>query len=155
VTRPILAGIIYLFSNNSEVALTPEGLRKLAVLHDGVAAPSETTEFKVHRLSARLNAELIDNVIQRYESGESARSLATEIGIAPSALLRLFRERNVTVQPRFVTPEQGQAMAKDYTAGMTVVQLEAKYRFSHNAVLRALRNAGVEMRPTGRRKNSV
>jgi hypothetical protein len=44
-------------------------------------------------------------------------------------------------------------MACDYEADMTMVEIEAKHKLSHGAVLRALRRAGVEMRPKGRQTN--
>jgi len=45
-------------------------------------------------------------------------------------------------------------MACDYEADMTMVETEAKHKLSHGAVLRALRRAGVEMRPKGRQTKS-
>lgn len=135
--------------------MTPDNLRELAEPQGRRKPIVEPTKFQVHRLSARLNPDLIQGVVERYEAGESARSLAVEIGIATSALLRLFRERKVVVRPRFVTPEQDKQLARDYTAGMTLVELEAKHGLSHNAVLRALRRGAVEMRGQGRRKTSA
>jgi lambda repressor-like predicted transcriptional regulator len=147
-----LAGIIDLLSNNSDVAFTPDGLRKLAEPRESREAPSKPTEFQIHRLSARLGAEQIDDVVRRYRAGESARSLATESGVAPSALLRLLRERNVVVRQQVVTSEQDQTMARDYGAGMTMAELEEKHGLSHGAVLRALHRMGVEMRAKAPRR---
>jgi len=108
----------------------------------------------VHRLSGRLSDQQIDEVVQRYESGESARSLAGRFEVAPSALLRLLRERNVVVRRRVVTHEMEQELARDYESGMTVAAIETKHELSHNAVLRALHRAGVEMRKSGRQKSA-
>ena len=148
------SGIIDLLSNNSELGLTPDRLRKLAEPQGSQRPSGEPTKFQIHRLSARLGPDLIEDAVRRYEVGESARSLASELQIAPSALLRLLRERNVVVRARFVTPEQEKEMARCYDAGMTMVELEVNHGFSHNAVLRALRRAGVDMRGKGRRKRS-
>jgi len=101
-----------------------------------------------------LGAENVEEIIRRYMAGESATSLAKEFEVAPSALLRLLRERNVVVRRRLVTEELEQELAQDYEAGMTVAAIETKHRLSHNAVLRALHRAGVEMRGTGRRPAS-
>ena len=150
-----LAGIIDLLSNNSDLALTPDGLRSLAIPQGVREATSEPIEFQTHRLSARLGGEQVGEIIRRYESGESARSLASEFDVAPSALIRLLRERNVVVRRQVVTEEIKQAMAQGYESGMTMVELEAKFEFSHGAVLRALHHAGVEMRAKAPRKKTV
>ena len=141
-----MAGIIDVLSNNSDLALTPDGLRKLAIPQGVREAPSAPVEFQIHRLSARLSAEQIDGVIQRYESGESARGLAAEFGIAPSALLRFLRERKVIIRQQVVTPDQEQQMAQEYESGMTMAEIEAEHGLSHGAVLRSLHRSKVEMR---------
>jgi len=133
-------------SNNSDFPSTPDTLRKLAETQGSQEPSSEPTEFTVHRLSARLSPETIDDIVHRYGAGQSARSLAQEFDIAPSALLRLLRERNVVVRQQVVTSELEQTMARDYEAGMTVAELKDKHGISHGAVLRALHRAGVKMR---------
>jgi hypothetical protein len=142
-------------SNNSDFTLTPDGLRKLAIPEDPRDATSEPAEFQIHRLSARLSAEQIEDVVRRYEARESARTLAAEFGVAPSALLRLLRERNIVVRRQVITQDQEELMARDYEAGMTVAELKEKHRISHGAVLRALHRLGVEMRAKAPRRKSV
>jgi hypothetical protein len=105
-----MAGIIDLLSNNSDLTLIPDGLRELAIPQGSREAPSEPMEFQIHRLSARLTAEQISDVLRRYEAGESARALAAEFGVASSALVRLLRERRVVVRRQTVTPEQEELM---------------------------------------------
>ena len=112
-------------------------------------------KYQVHRLSSRLSVEQVGEIIRRYEAGESARSLASKLDVAPSALIRLLRERNVVVRRQVVTEEIEQAMAQGYEAGMTMAELEDKHGISHGAVLRALHRAGVEMRAKAPRKKSV
>jgi Mor family transcriptional regulator len=147
-----MADMIYLLSNNSDVALTPDGLRELAVPQTPSQPLAEPSEFTVHRLSARLGGEQIDEVILRYGNGESARSLAAEYEVAPSALIRLLRERKVVVRQQVVTAEMEQTLALGYETGMTVAELKDKHKLSHGAVLRALHRAGVEMRAKAPRK---
>ncbi|WP_420898072.1 helix-turn-helix domain-containing protein [Cryobacterium lyxosi] len=148
------AGIIDLLSNNSDLALTPDGLRKLAIPQGLRDTPCEPAEFQLHRLSSRLSAQQIKDIVRRYEAGESARTLASEFGVAPSALLRLLRERNVVVRQQVVTPEQDETMARDYEAGMTMAELEEKHGLSHGAMLRALHRRGVAMRPKAPRQRN-
>lgn len=109
----------------------------------------------MHRLSARLSTEQIEDIVRRYEAGESARTLAADSGVAPSALLRLLRERNVVVRRQVVTPDQEQTMAQDYAAGMTMAEIEEERGLSHGAVLRALHRTGAEMRAKAPRRKSI
>ena len=105
-------------------------------------------------LSALLSAKQIEDVVRRYEVGQSARTLAAKSGVAPSALLRLLRERNVVVRQQVVTPDQEQLMAREYEGGVTMAELETKHGLSHGAVLRALHRSGAEMRAKKPRKKS-
>ena len=150
-----MAGMIYLLSNNSDLTLTPDGLRKLAIPQATREASCEPTEFQIHRLSARLSSEQIQDVVRRYEGGESARALATEYDVATSALIRLLRERNIVVRRQTITPEQAELMAREYEAGRTVAEIKDKHGISHGAVLRALHRSGVEMRAKAPRKKSA
>ena len=148
-----LAGMIDVFSNNSESIFTPVKLRELAQSSATREPEEPAAEFQVHRLSSRFSAEQIGEIVQRYEAGASARSLASDYDVAPSALIRLLREQKVVMRRRFVTSELEQELARSYAAGATVAELEAQHELSHNAVLRALHRAGVEMRGKGRRKS--
>jgi Mor family transcriptional regulator len=57
-------------------------------------------------------------------------------------MTRLLREQGVTVSRRTVTNEEAAEMKREYAAGATMAQLEAKYRLSHGAVYRPLHQAG-------------
>ncbi len=74
----------------------------------------------------------------RYSSGESATALAKEYSVAPSALLRLMRERSVVVRTNRVSPELVATLVAEHQAGTSMAKLEAKFRLSHGAVFRAL-----------------
>lgn len=149
-----IAGIIDVLSNNSDVPFTPERLRVLAQFRTGVLEEvgfEAPASFRVHKLSRRLGDSVVDEIVRRYQDGESATSLAKEHGVAPSALLNLMREQKVVVRKRFISTELAAQMAEQYQAGATVAELQATHGRSHNAVLRALKSAGVVMRPAGRR----
>jgi hypothetical protein len=83
-----MAGIIDVLSNNSDVPFTPDGLRALAQSGTGVERfETPSSGFRVHKLSQRLGSSVVHEIVRRYQSGESATSLAKEHGVAPSALL--------------------------------------------------------------------
>ncbi len=130
-------------------------LRTLAATVGVRAADPEPSAFQIHQLSARLETEQIEAIVRRYEAGESARALAIECEIAPSALLRLLRERKVVVRRQLVTAELEVDMAQAYEAGMTMAELETKHGLSHGAVLRALHRSDVEIRAKAPRRKSV
>lgn len=94
----------------------------------------------------------MDEVVRRAAAGESARSLAEELGVAASALVRMLREQGVPIQRRKVSEEEERALAQAYEAGNTIAELEKQFRLSHGAVLRALHRTGVEMRAKAPRK---
>ena len=108
-----LAGMIDVFSNNSESIFAPVTLRELAqslAAREPIEAP---VEFQVHRLSNRFSAKQIREIVKRNEAGASARSLESDFGVAPSALIRLLHEQKVVMRRRFVTVELEQPLAKD------------------------------------------
>jgi hypothetical protein len=144
------AGVIDVLSNTSDVALTPDGLRKLGEPGVPRDALSGSGTYRVHRLSRRLETEQLDEIIRRYQAGMSATALAREAGIAPSALLRLLRERNVVIRQHGVPEEVALAMGQEYEAGATKAELQEKFTFG--AVLRALHRSGVEMRAKAPRR---
>ncbi len=148
----IIADVINLLSNNSGVALSPDGIRKIAAIEGELEPPAELTTFKVHGLEARLGPAAISEIVRRYGAGESARQLATEYDVAPSALVRLLREQSVVVRKRVVDLDETQKLARLYEAGATMAELEEQFGLSHGAVHRALRRAGVVTRPSAPRR---
>lgn len=147
------ADVISLLSNQSDVALTPDGIRRLAATEGDPEPPAEPSVFKHHRLETRLGADGVAVVVSRYEAGESANTIAKDIGVAPSALVRLLRNQNVVIRKRIVTNDETQQLAREYKAGATMAELEQKHQLSHGAVFRALRRAGVETRPSAPRRH--
>jgi hypothetical protein len=103
-------------------------------------------EYQAHELSRRLGPTRVEELSRRAAAGESARSLAREVGVANSALVRMLREQGVSIHRRKVGEEEERALANAYEAGQTVAELEKSFTLSHGAVLRALHRAGVEMR---------
>ncbi len=159
VSGPLVtAGIIDLLSNQDEDDVTVDRLRKIGHFTRGDATEGDVRPKLPTRppqcLSKRLSADQIDDAVRRYREGESARSIAMDIGVAPSALVRLLREKGVTVQKTRVTAEQARQMAKEYEAGSTMREIEARYGLSHGAVYRALHQVGFEPRSQAPRPQS-
>ncbi|MEV8339697.1 hypothetical protein [Leucobacter sp. NPDC077196] len=133
-------------SKNSTRGFTPVTLRNLAQEYPAVSPTRNEQQFQVHNIGDRLGQEKVREILRRYGEGESARSLAQEYGVAPSALVRLLRENNVVVRRKVVSPETKALLVKEYEEGATVAELEDRHQLSHGSVLRALHRAGVQMR---------
>lgn len=131
---------------------TPDELRKLAEVgdrDDGLSAP---VSYQPHGLSRRLGAKKVEDIIRRYEAGESARSLSEKFGVSTSAITNLLRDNAVVVKGGRVSDADARKMAKEYEAGHTITELEKQFKLSHGAVLRALHRSGVEMRAKAPRR---
>ena len=136
-----MAALIDLCSNHCKSGFTPEELQKMATpgaRADGLSRPAR---YQAHELSKRLGPDVVRDLVTRAKAGESARALARDMQVAPSAMTRLLREQGVTVSKRKVTNKEAAEMKREYEAGVTMAQLEAKYSLSHGAVYRALHRA--------------
>lgn len=143
-----------LCSNHWTWPLTLEELRNLAVLGERGESSDAPAAYRIHGLSKRLGVKKVEDIIHRYEAGESARSLAEQFGVSTSAVVNLLRDNSVVVKKRRVTDAEARRMTKEYESGATMRELQAKYDLSHGAVSRALHRAGAKMRASApRRKN--
>lgn len=105
-----------------------------------------------HELSKRLGNVKVEELVRRARAGESVRSLARELDVANSALTRMLREQGVEISKRRVSDDEAAAMAAEYEAGATMVELEKTYGLSHGAVLRSLHRSGVATRAKAPRR---
>lgn len=144
--RNYLAGTLDLCSQFSQGSFTPDALRKLAILRQRPEGLNKPVSPRRQELSRRLGKKKVAELMQRFEAGESTSSLAKELGVSNSALIRMLRAQGAAIPKRKVTDEDVAAMAREYKAGATVREIEAKHGFSHGAVLRSLHRSGVEMR---------
>lgn len=107
---------------------------------------NKPVSYRPQELSKRLGAEKVKELVRRVNSGESVRSLAQELGVANSALTRMLRAQGASVAKRKVSDAAARQMAKEYEAGATMREIEAKHGLSHGAVLRSLHRSGITMR---------
>lgn len=101
------------------------------------------------KLKKRLGAEACDEIVRRYEAGEIAQVLADEFKVSKSGVLVLLRSRNVVMRRLAVSPEQTAQLVDGYKQGKTVAALELETGIAHGSIQRALKAAGVQMRPRG------
>ena len=147
-----MADVNDLCSNHWEWPFSLEELRKLGVCGDRVEGSNAATPYKQHELSQRLGAVKVRELVERAQAGESARSLARELGVASSALTRMLRAQGVEVSRRKLSDSETARLRAAYDRGATIAELEKSHGLSHGAVIRALHRAGTEMRPRAPRK---
>lgn len=111
--------------------------------------PQPILQPHVHAIAKRLGPEKVAEICRRYAAGEIARQLAAEFGVAQTPLIGLLRANHVMVRQQSPTQEQKVAIVRGYQSGKTIAQLEQEMGISHGSIWRALRAAGVEMRPKG------
>ncbi|WP_298864176.1 hypothetical protein [uncultured Microbacterium sp.] len=141
-----MAGTLDLCSNIARGSFTPDGLRKLALSRQRSDGLNKQVSYRPQELSKRLGEAKVAELVRRAQAGESARSLANELGVANSALTRMLRAQGVTIRKQQVSDATARQLAEEYEAGLTVRELEARHGLSHGAVLRSLHKSGVDMR---------
>ncbi|MFY2787087.1 helix-turn-helix domain-containing protein [Rhodococcus sp. MALMAid1271] len=57
------------------------------------------TDDRRPRTRTRLTERLKDRVVELYETGSTSRMVAEEVGIGKATVLKVLREREVTVRP--------------------------------------------------------
>lgn len=147
-----MADLVELYSNNSTIPWTPEGLEQLAKLGTERRPELAPVPRGARNLLERIDPDQRAEIIRRYREGASASSLARELRVAPSALLKLLRADGVPVRTKSISNEQAERMKEEYETGATVQALMDRHGLSHGAVVRALHRTGTAMRPTGRRR---
>lgn len=124
-------------------------LRALKARAEAEASDRTTASPHIHRLTARLGTAICDAICARYEQGETADALATEHGVSRNAILNLLRARAVRVRHGAPTSDQIATAISEYEAGSTIALIAQGLGLSYGAIRRALKLAGVKMRPRG------
>lgn len=90
-----------------------------------------------------LNPEEIEQIVQRYQNGESTYKLAKEFNCRRSIIANNLRKQGIEVSIEKINLEEA---IKLYELGWTTKQLAERYHMSDNAVSRRLKKAGIRMR---------
>lgn len=102
-----------------------------------------------HAVSPRIGADATAEIIRRYGSEETVKSLAEEFGVARSSVLNLLRDHNVDVRRQPPDANQRSRLVREYDAGDTIAELVTRHGRSYGAIREALKSAGAQMRPRG------
>jgi DNA-binding CsgD family transcriptional regulator len=95
------------------------------------------------RISKRLEAEVIEELVDEYAAGATAAELGQRYGLAKSSVLRLVRQAGGRVRhPRLSTKETAQLVTL-YKAGVPQSEIAARLGRSPSAVWHSLRRLGL------------
>lgn len=98
---------------------------------------------KIKQQQKHLNPEEIEQIVQRYQNGESTYKLAKEFNCHRRTIANNLRKQGIKVSIEKIDLEEA---AKLYESGWTTKQLAEIYHMSDNAVSRRLKKAGIRMR---------
>lgn len=91
----------------------------------------------------QLNPEEIEQIVQRYQNGESTYKLAKEFNCHRSTIANNLRKQGIEVSIEKINLEEA---IKLYELGWTTKQLAERYHMPDNTVSRRLKKAGIRMR---------
>ena len=94
----------------------------------------------------------ITNLIKKYEQQASVKDLAKQFGIHRLTVTAHLQRHGVKLHQNGLAPDEVQAAARLYRQGWSLMKLGAKYGVDSTTVWRALRAAGVVMRPSNHRR---
>ena len=97
----------------------------------------------------RLTDREVDELVERYESGESIRSLAEALGVHRTTISAQLKSRGALVSVRQLTARETAEIIRRYADGWSLVRVADYFGMSDSRVARVLRQAGVPTRPVG------
>lgn len=112
--------------------------------------PSAADEPSARLLRRRLSSQVIEELVTRYNQGESARALGQEFGVSKTGLRELLLSEGVQFRKQGLAPADIERAAQLYESGLTIAEVASQVGFSYSAVRAALHKRGVPLRAAGR-----
>ena len=88
----------------------------------------------------------IDDIVRKYESGDTTQRIGSEYGISKTRVATVLREQGTIIRRQGLTDEQLTEAATLYTAGKSLAWIGARYDVAHTTVATALRRQGIQLR---------
>lgn len=110
-------------------------------------APARTTR-SVRRLR-RLTGPEVDDLVDRYQSGESIRALADAFRMHRTTISAQLKARGAMVHARQLSAPETAEVIRRYEQGWSLVRVAEDFGISDTRVARLLHQAGVPTRPVG------
>jgi transposase-like protein len=84
--------------------------------------------------------------VQQYQAGDDMRVVAERWGISRKTVAEHLRRAGITPRRKGLSPDQVQAAVDLYAAGWSLMRIGERFGCDHGVVLRALNQAGVQLR---------
>ena len=94
-----------------------------------------------------LGVKDVDDIVQKYDSGETTQQIGAHFGISKSRVATVLREQGITIRRQGLTIEEESEAEMLYADGKSLAWLGARYNVSNTTVAAALRRQGMQLRP--------
>lgn len=98
------------------------------------------------RTARQLRSREVDELVSRYGEITNIRKVAREFRLSRTTVARLLAEQGVNTS-RSMTPDHVDIAVEMYRRGESSGAIGANLGFDNHTILRALRSAGVAIRP--------
>lgn len=100
---------------------------------------------------SQLGAEGVDGLLARYQAGESAHSIAHDLGISAAGVMRLVRKHGLVIHDPLPSDEVVKLAGELYESGMSLKRVADQVDVPKSTVRKALIASGIAMRPAKNR----
>ena len=142
-----MVGLSEINSKNYDIILDKVKYTSLTSVPDSpklmTPANAYNIKTKIKQQQKHLNPKEIEQIVQRYQNGESTYKLAKEFNCHRNTIANNLRKQGIEVSIEKINLEEA---IKLYELGWTTKQLAERYHMSDNSVSRRLKAAGVKMR---------
>lgn len=141
-----LAEALQLFARGEGTGKSVEQLEAL-VEHLRTSNVDRSSAPRSHRIVDRLEPDVLDAVVARYQAGDGTPVVAKAFGISETAVKRLLRDRGIELRMRPISPTVLAKATELYERRLGVQRIATELKVSKTTLLRAMKKAGVAMRP--------
>ena len=89
----------------------------------------------------------VDDIVQKYDSGETTQQIGAHFGISKSRVSNVLRKQGITLRRKSLTIEQATEAEMLYADGKSLAWLGARYDVSHTTAAAALWRPARQLRP--------
>ena len=124
-------------------------LKKLAGLAPNTPVLNAPSKRSPRLLRRRLDPSLVDEIVEKYQSGATTPSLCVDYTLSKGGLLKLLRDEGVELRCQPLSEEQVREATALYKSGKSIAAIAKHFDVSYNGVRQALVRAGIQRRPRG------
>jgi len=134
--------------------------RQLAATH-GIAVSTVQSLLKRRGVVLRGGSERVKltiaqeaEIARRYAEGAGSHTIASEFGVGSARVLQIARDAGLPIHGTWPDEDALARASALYGDGLTIEQVAKELRFSTSTMRRAMKEAGIALRPKGRRPSS-